>query len=474
MINRYTLLLSLLVIGCSKDYIEEEVYLSNSTPTLEVQTVAPTAVVPETITYSTLSERYSSINETTGYFKSQEEFTEYLSKDFIDDNLTVHINGDHAFYKTFHKNIALLDIDGDSKLDILAFANSFCSEHSHSSHQGKLIFISNFKEHISKQVFDIDAYFGAGKMEINDFNTDGISDVIFFTHDTKGNVYIEEEEYGGDTNFEPNRPHLITFNGDLQISKIGIVGDSHTATSGDIDNDGDIDFIQFPIPSVYNNNHVWYPPTLNRNESGYFISEDLVIDLGSTQWYTTAIDLFDLNADGNLDLITGWRIGPGKFPVYDNDLTNSLQGPLVLWGNGTGSFSMSNSSELSENFLSSRNVQATILGFGFTDFDTDGDIDIIVSSTRDEPDGNFEDGTYYDNYYLLLYENNNNSFYDHTQYINDSFDQSSPNFYSIRTVDINNDGLIDIVPDQFANWGNKVYVNNLYWKNTGNNYEKSW
>ena len=67
MINRYTLLLSLLVIGCSKDYIEEEVYLSNSTPTLEVQTVTPTAVVPETITYYTLSERYSSINETTGY-----------------------------------------------------------------------------------------------------------------------------------------------------------------------------------------------------------------------------------------------------------------------------------------------------------------------------------------------------------------------------------------------------------------------
>ena len=61
-------------------------------------------------------------------------------------------------------------------------------------------------------------------------------------------------------------------------------------------------------------------------------------------------------------------------------------GSTTVFGNGSGNFSQSNSLQLYESFLTSRDISASILGFGFTDYDLDGDIDIIVSTTRDEPE----------------------------------------------------------------------------------------
>ncbi len=239
-INKYIFLLSILVLSCSKDYIEEEVYLSNSTPIIEVQTVTPTTVVPETNTYVTLSERYSSINETTGFFKGQQYFDGYLSKEYIENTLTLSNLDNHSVFRTFHRNIAILDLDGDFKQDIVAFASSFCLNHEYANHPGKLLFISNYKESSDVLAFDIDAHNGS-KMEVNDFNLDGISDVLFYTHDTKPNFFVSEENYGGATNFEPNNPILIRFDNTIITNKVGIKADSHTGTSGDIDNDGDID-----------------------------------------------------------------------------------------------------------------------------------------------------------------------------------------------------------------------------------------
>ena len=476
-INKYIFLLSILVLSCSKDYIEEEVYLSNSTPIIEVQTVTPTVVVPETIktiTYSTLSERYSSINETTGFYKAQEYFNGYLSKDYIENTLTLSNLDNHSVYRTFHRNIAILDLDGDFKQDIVAFASSFCLNHEYANHPGKLLFISNYKESSDVLSFDIDAHNGS-KMEVNDFNLDGISDVLFYTHDTKPNFFVSEENYGGTTNFEPNNPILIRFDNTIITNKVGIKADSHTGTSGDIDNDGDIDFIQWPIPGQYNGENTYYNPSVAINEGGIFVNYDLVEGL-ENPWYAASADLFDINQDGNLDLIVGWRAGTSKWPSYNNEITNTFTAPVILWGNGSGRFNMSNMTPLLESFLSERNIQAAILGYGFTDYDKDGDIDIIVSTTREEPNGNFDDGTYYDNYYLLFFENNNNSFIESTFLIQDSFNQSLsfPNFYSIRIVDIDNDGDFDLIPDSIANWGPMNYANSLHWKNTGNNYEKSW
>jgi len=467
--------LSLLLIGCSKDYIKEEVYLISATPSIEVRTTSPSIIIPEVSSIDIISERYSSVNETTGYFKSQEYFTEYLSKQFIESHLSISYDG-HTNFKTFQRNSAITDIDGDGKQDIIAFANSFCNEHTYSYHHGKIIYISDYKNSFFKQVFDVEVYFGSGKLEVNDFNSDGISDVILSSHDTKMNSYHSNEDVGGSTNNSPVHPHLITFENGLKITKVGIASDVHSFTSGDIDNDGDIDFIQWPIPGSYNNETTYFPPSVALNDgNGNFTNQNLVLGL-SDRWYATSVELFDVNGDNNLDLLLGWRVGSQKYETWEGDLTGTFNSPVILFGNGSGFLSLDNKLVLEESFLSSRDITAATLGFGFTDFNNDGDVDIIVTNTREEPDGTFEDGTYYDNYYLLFFENINNSFAESTFLIQDSFNQSLtfPNFYYIKTIDIDNDGDFDIIPDGIANWGPINYLSNLHWKNTGNNYEKSW
>ena len=145
-----------------------------------------------------------------------------------------------------------------------------------------------------------------------------------------------------------------------------------------------------------------------------------------------------------------------------------------MYGDGSGTFSLANSVELRESILTSVGISATILGYGYTDYDLDGDIDILVTTTRSEPGGTKTDGKYYDNYYLIIFTNNNGSFEDRTsEIINGSFDNSFnfPNFYHIRTIDFDGDGMIDIVPDGIANWG-MIYSNSLYWKNQGNLFSR--
>jgi hypothetical protein len=415
------------------------------------------------------SERYSAINETSGFFKGQEFFTEYLSKSYTWEILSSPSDG-HSEWHTFHKNSVIVDIDGDGLQDIVAFASSFCQEHTYSFHKGKYIIISDYKVAANKFIIDSDLYFGTGKMEVNDFDNDGISDVLFFSTETKMNVYNDAEDVGGHTNINPSKPLLLQFtNNSLKITPVGLATDSHTGTSGDVDNDGDIDFIQWSVPGEVNGIDITIPPTLLINNGNLnFTPREIVTDFNGLGWYSTTIDLFDINNDGFLDLIVGWYIGE-DLQGFTGHYKDSLHSPLILFGSDLGTYTKGNSLEIPESFLTSRGYQASILGYGFSDYDSDGDVDIIVSTTRDEPGGNFTNGRYYDNYYLILYRNDNNqSFVDVTEsVIIGSFnnDYSFPNFYHVRTIDVDNDGDYDIIPDAIANWGTIQYDTNLKWLN---------
>ena len=420
--------------------------------------------------FVSLSERYSTINETTGYFASQKYFSNYLSKDFINNNLSVFPSSGHVRgYATFHKNSAVLDIDGDYKADIIAFANSTCQEHEYGFHQGKIILIQDYLGDAFKSEYDISNHFGSGKFEVNDFTGDGVSDLIFMATETKANYYDETEGYGSNSNnFPPQIPKLIYFDGGIKIEEVGVVADNHTGTSGDVDNDGDIDFIQFTFVTFWDD--VLLAPKLIRNVNGNFLEEDLITDLNGRSWNSTAIELFDVNGDGFLDLLSGWIAGTVKEPLFDGAYTPG--GAVLLFGDGSGKFSLSNSTVLDDSILETKDYQVTILGYGFTDKDEDGDIDILLSTTRTEPGGSFENGTYYDNYHLVFLENNEDSFIDTTNSLTDFFSADIPNFYLIKTIDVDNDGDIDIVPDCFANWGDQVYSDNMHWSNENYSYQR--
>ena len=424
------------------------------------------------------SERFLEINETTGYYKIQEFFTEYQTQDYISTNIDIldwarGENDDLIQYRTFGKSIVVTDIDGDSKQDLIAVANSFCINHpdDYSYHPSKLVIIHDYKGFATKEIINLNASYTVTKLEVNDFNSDGISDVMMFKHDTYKNTLSEQESAGGFTNNPPGKSTIVYYDNSIKTVDVGIPGDSHYGTSGDVDNDGDIDFVYWPIPGEYNGLPTLTKPHVAINNGDFnFSTEEIVF---SERWTATAYDLFDVNNDNFLDLIVGWRVGPVR--GNDDGYTNLLTGPVLILGDGSGNFNLNNSILLNVTYLTDRDIQCSLLGLGYTDFDKDGDIDIILSTTRAEPTGigTFEEFTYYDNYYLILLENNNGNFIDVTdEKIDGSFNQNGEvsNFYMVRTIDKDDDGNFEIVPDNFAQWGTIIAPSNLYWENTGGQF----
>lgn len=444
------LLTTLIVSSCTKETIVTEyIYFSE-----------------ENSQFESLAENYSDINKTTGFYKSNEYFDNYLDKSYVQNNLSYR-EGTSA-YSAFHNDSAILDLNGDGKQDIIAFATSFHAGFEYGTYPGKFIFISDYKGNAVKTILDSTINYGA-KIEVNDFNGDGISDALVYAFNTRSNYYNSTEEFGAeDRNIPPQSPKLIYFDSDIKIVDVGMKADHHSGTSGDIDNDGDADFIQFTYPSFWdwNDNTVLRTPAVLQNNNGVFDKIDLIRDLGEQQWYASAVELFDVNDDGFLDLIAARKIGDVKTPQLNPlHISNSFGGPVILYGDGSGTFSIGNSTVLEDTVLKAKNYEVVVLGFSFSDIDLDGDTDIILTTTRSEPDGTFEDHTYYDNYHFVLFENNNGSYTDRTDRIVGNFGIDLPNFYSIKVVDIDKDGDYDLVPDKFANMSSFEYPSNIFWEN---------
>jgi hypothetical protein len=227
---------------------------------------------------------------------------------------------------------------------------------------------------------------------------------------------------------------LLNYNGSFTTKDLNLNSEYYgSVTAGDVDNDGDLDLFITTNQSISKfmindgkANFSWdkdlYPNTLYNK--GFFASE-----------------LYDMNNDGYLDLVTAG---------HEHNGTAST----VFFGNASGTYLTSRSATI-----------GAISGFGvivdidFIDYDKDGKKDILITRTGD---GKGEQG-YYTGYYIQLLKNNGNSFTDVTK-------SNLTNYYStnakyinwIRIADVDNDNDLDINADD------KMY--NLSWTNNNGSF----
>ena len=298
--------------------------------------------------------------------------------------------------------------------------------------------------------FGEDIGYGAtlARLIIADFNNDDVDDI--FIANAQAQIRNKKYEYIG-----PNHSLISTdklnwkqsiHTGFKTEKKQKIyIGFSHGSTSGDIDNDGDIDIITTEFKGAvchFNDGKGNFKAKICANQTGF------------------AVTAADYNNDGNLDLIisgdhynpkfneispSGWEGDPG---------TNRVS---VFFGNGKGKFKRQKTKIEPAYTLNGKFMFSQVVDMISWDFDNDGDVDFISSVV----------GPFYSSSALAVYENIGNGEFklknsllfpgvepnpdwaDPKQWAKEIKDEYSHpyNSYCNRTalIDVNNDNLMDAI-----------------------------
>lgn len=279
------------------------------------------------------------------------------------------------------------------------------------------------------------AYVHARQAVLGDFDKNGWMDVVIVGHG------YDKAPFPGEKQFV-----LMNFNGKFTSKELPLPAASrlpftHSASAGDIDNDGDVD--------------LFFTSTMV-TQSGIFLKNDgqanftydataFPSDIQGKNYYTSA--LYDLNTDGYLDLVITGHDNDESVKIYPNIQAK----PMVLWGSVTGKYTSANSTILPviKDYGVTNNIN-------FLDFDKDGKLDILLTKTGDGTQLSF-----YKGYYIQLLKNNGGtSFTDVTTTTIGNYRNDNPPKWIIwlRPHDIDNDGDIDITSED--KFDSHVWINN--------------
>lgn len=234
-------------------------------------------------------------------------------------------------------NIVLVDVDNDGDLDIIATGPSAISQplYLNDGH-------GNFTQTYSPL---------PGTLFITpaDFDGDGDIDLAL---PTSGGTRIYENSGTG------------AF---VQRMNISALSSLNATAAGDIDNDGDIDLIGIDTTAAGTNDI--YRATNN----GQATSFNVPAALSSAKAGLRAVEVVDVNSDGNMDIIA-------SSGVFSND-----GGTVIFVGDGTATFTNETTFGTTE----------SAFAFAHGDIDADGDIDVI--------NGNYgQNVTYFSNQSTIL------------------------------------------------------------------------
>jgi hypothetical protein len=315
---------------------------------------------------------------------------------------------------------------------------------------------------------------------VGDFNGDGQFDIAIFD---KGNMELGQDTtdggYYGEAPFmllssnsgqwsisdalETANYEAITTNGQYTYDNRGL--HAKAATSGDIDNDGDVDLF---IESGGGWHQMWAHFSTNQND-GTFVSDgehtklslDIVRGTSSGSWRYTSNALADLNGDGYKDLLLG------QLRKQDNgqdDLASK-----VVFNNGSGEFPAANSVDFPYPVFNNGWAYATSMTT--FDFNEDGHLDVLIAYQRANNNTNADNTGCY---LQVVLNNGDQTFTDAsvTYILNQSMTDSTHPIYGafinspfkLLMKDMNGDGAMDIVMPKstgyFSDQFPFIFINN--------------
>ena len=443
--------------------------------------------------FQTKSPNYPIINHTTGTYKNNFYHParlltseEILNQIWIQENCDCLGCGCRTSFTL--ESSKFIDFNNDNKLDLFGFLRN--DSDGYAVGWGKYFLIEDVLNEPNTHYFDAETWF-AGRVEINDFNGDGRDDALVFATDDHGDL-----DGGHYTDRTPLK--IIYFNDDatINISRIGDPTSTHDLTSFDLDQDGDVDIVNFEWWMKDGTpNHPEVPLFYINDGSGNFTVQDtnfLEAEFYKSKEFDyifTAVESFDLDNDGFMDIIAGydnwfqadycdWDTN-GNSNCFDVDFSQDIR---VFWGNSEGTFTEENQTriDLPNNSYGTNNI---VLGFGFIDVDNDGLYDLVANGSN---------GTYSGGFVRLYRNDGNRNFKDQTNqriamnewvYANSAVSTGDiPLFYYPVIVDVNNDGLYDIMPYEI-NTGGLSYDHTIdeyswetnvgaymYWQNQGGSF----
>ncbi len=372
----------------------------------------------------------NNINQTTSYYI-------YSQKgNFLYTNLGTIFESVHGGYAIDEFAArSFYDFDKDGDLDLIGASFNYDSDNSLPVHFYKNT-NGSFKRDNTVFEGSIPTYVHARQAILGDFDKNGWMDVVIIGHGYDKSPFPGEKQ-----------KILYNFNGKFTSKELPLPAASrlpftHSGCAGDVDNDGDLDIFFTstfsPMAGIF----------LKNDGAGNFTYDGSIFpsELNGKNYYSSV--LYDLNTDGYLDLVISGHDKDQNTVQYPNIAAM----PMILWGNVSGKYSMTNSTLLP--VISSYGVSNNINIF---DYNKDGKPDILITKTGDGSNGL----SFYQGYYVQMLKNvDKKSFEDVTttvvgKYRNDNVPKW---IIWLRPQDIDNDGDVDFTSEDM--FDSHVWINN--------------
>ncbi|MGB4400778.1 MAG: VCBS repeat-containing protein [Daejeonella sp.] len=369
----------------------------------------------------------ANVNNTTSYYYKSN------AKTWI--NYATKVPQTLKFYPGGYLARAFYDFDKDGDEDLLMGNLSYIDGVGLSSTPRPINYLSNdggvYVEKSSSKLVGTPGLVHPRKAILGDFDKNGWMDAVLVGHG------YDKPPFPGE-----KAKLLMNNNGVFTSSDMGFEGSFyHSASSGDIDNDGDIDVFFTDTKGV--------SKLFTNGGSGNFsLNTDIFPSTVSNLNYFTS-EIYDLNKDGYLDLVIAGH-------EHENAKTT------VFWGSYLGKYSTSNS-----NVITGISQWGIVIDINFIDVNGDGKEDIILDR---QGDGTGAQKIYHGLNIQILTQNANGSFTDATSSLitnNIVLTDSRLSWFWVdwlRCFDIDNDGDKDIVTED------KYY--NLQWRNDNGKFVK--